>query len=290
MGELKRTTRDKDPRELVVVGNDNWLEEIQDVDDSTESLKEHIIIPRLKIVSGSSKAELKDEFGVGSFILEPSLELLAKKGEHITVIPLFQYMSYYGSCDYKDQSGTRDYEYSLDKNSEVGQKALQYVTEKYTVTVKGEQVTFDFKYQQCFNFVCLRVDSDGEILFDEPFTIPMKGGEFTYGKKFASAAVLRKVESNGKKLKLPLWAQFWDFSVETHQKDQYDWEGFRIRPNGNIDLADTELAQKCFQSYSTLKEVYDAKRLFTAGEGVQDDDHPREVQDESVTEEEASEI
>lgn len=268
-------SREETPKELSIVGNKNWLAEIQQIDDSLKTVEEHVIIPRVKVIQSMSKDWL-GEFSLGDTVLDPNKELIATKGTKFYFIPLFNYMSYSANPDIKDASKTMKFEISLDRNSEIARKAANFVIEKYTVGNKE----YELKFQTAFNIMVIPFNIESGIAYyEEPRTIICKGGEFKTGKNFASALAQRKVElPNGSRVRLPLWAQVWSAEVETHESDQFEWEGYSFRAQGTIDLEDTEMASQCQKTYQFFKNLHDESRIIIAG----GEDHEEEFADASA--------
>ena len=70
-----------------VTGHD-YLLPYADDDKSVDSLGQYRVLSRVKIVQGTSKPELKEDFGEGSVLITPGNALVAAQGSGFLFVPL----------------------------------------------------------------------------------------------------------------------------------------------------------------------------------------------------------
>ena len=58
-------------------------------DDSLDALREYTVVPRLKLIQGTSAPELKDAFGEGSVVLTPTKDHVVNNKTSFLFVPLF---------------------------------------------------------------------------------------------------------------------------------------------------------------------------------------------------------
>lgn len=278
MGKKKKSRTDS---EIQKVMPSSLIAKMAKEDTSLEGLKEHRVVPRLKIIQGSSGQELRDQFGAGSVIIRPGDQLVchfakdSSMDDQVTsfqFVPLFFFVEFAKWQDLKSAGqGANVITRTFDDTSEVAKrcrnKDLRFeLYEGHGNLPEAEQRYY--RYVEHFRFVgCIYGD---HILSDVPVVLSFERGEFGQGKNFISAASLRRVQNEGEMISVPLWMQVWEFSTIYHDPTpDKKWYGFRFSP---APLIETDHVAKMKERHEEFKSLFQKQRLTVDESGETDQD------------------
>lgn len=154
-----------------------------------EEMRKHIRPPRVKIVQALSDEKLITKFGVGSAIIVPALELIAKLGESFTFTPLYFFPEYcvWNPIQMKGMLPVIR-ERSFDLKSQVAVLARNPDKRKFPCP---ENTELFCNAAEHLNIVMLIHDDDGP-LQDVPVVLPFHHGEHGTGSTLLSMIQMRK--------------------------------------------------------------------------------------------------
>ena len=242
-------------------------------DDSLDSMQQYRILPRIKIVLGSSSADLKSQFGEGVALIRPGDAVVCGKGELDSFLfnPQFFYVEWCKWADLKDKDSPMILERSFDPDSDLAKCAAD--PERRFEVYEGQESKGDkamkYRYVQHFRFPGAIYGTEHP-LGGTSFSMSFERGEFYQGSNFISAIQLRTfVGSNGIPQRLPLWSQVWEFKVSLRERGGYNWYGFDFQPP-EVPIIQPHEKDAALAAYEALKEAHAKKRLLTE-EPDQDD-------------------
>lgn len=260
-------------------------------DDSLDRLGEYVIVPFVKVIQGMSNQELKDKFGEGFAILQPGESLISERTKggstKFCVVPLFFFTQFRKWADRNDSSNmivdtSYDPESELAKRSRDPERWNEVYEEDVDKDPKDQKV---YRYVEHLCFVCV-------IYGDHPLEgtrcmISFQKGDFRTGRGFASGISQRKseVEKDGVKtrVKVPLWAQIWEFSISQRDRNNNKWWGFdpSAPPEDVGPIISPEEFPIFEGAYKELKEAHAANMLRIDGDdsGVNEATTPADSKD-----------
>lgn len=277
LGKRKDKTMNKRTESSIkkVEGVDpNFLAEYIEQDHSLDVLREHRVVPRLKIIQSPSDAALKRTFGEGACILRPGDVLICKYEEDpvsFGIVPVFFFIEFAKWQDLKATSGPMVEERSFDPTSDLAKRARDV---KRRFEIYPGQEGIDEKEQCRYRYVehlrFISIIYGDHPLVGTPVTISFERGEFNQGKNFISAISLRRQIVNNKPISVPLWAQVWAMKTTYREPDKSrKWYGFSFESaDPSIILASEAPAFKSL--HDEMKDLFEKQRLLVQDE-VQDE-------------------
>jgi hypothetical protein len=248
----------------------NYLQKYVAEDISLDSLKEHRIVPRLKIIQAPSSNELKKAFGEGSVIVRPGDVLVCKfqeEPESFDFVPLFFFVEYVKWADMKDNSTTVILDRSHDPTSNIALKAKNPASrmEPYPGHEnKPEPEKMYHRYVEHLRFIGIIYGNHP--LVGVPVTLSFERGEYGQGKNFISAATLRRQIIDGISRPVPLWAQVWKIRSAFRSPDQSrKWYGFNFEAADPSIVQSTE-AETMLTLHKEFKDLFEQQRLMVQEE------------------------
>ncbi len=242
----------------------SYLSKYVKEDDSLDTLKEHRVVPRLKIIQATTDDELKKNFGEGSAVLRPGDALICKfekDPESFDFVPLFFFVEWAKWRDLRG-SGPMVLDRSHDPTSEVAVKAKSTETreelyEGHDKLPEAERLTY--RYVEHLRFIGI-VHGDHP-LAGTPVTLSFERGEYGQGKNFISAVTMRREIIDSTSCPIPLWAQIWRLKVIHHKPDQSrKWFGFAFEPADPAIISKDE-AEELQALHVELKTLHEQQRL-----------------------------
>ena len=237
MADEKRT--DTQGIEKVDV-NPDYLAAYVEKDESLDSLKQHRVVPRFKIIQPTTAAELQQKFGTGSAIVQPGEAMVVKYNDDpktFDFVPLFFFKEWAKWRDLKG-SGPHILDRSHDPVSELAK--LSADKENRKELYPGHEAMPE--EQRMYNMYVEHIRFIGMIYGDHPLTglpvtLSFERGEWGQGNNFLTAVSLRRQVINGESKEIPLWAQIWRLNTVYHNPEQSKkWYGFDFQaaPQGII--------------------------------------------------------
>jgi hypothetical protein len=251
------SNRNEDSKDITTVGDElpNFMLQLMESGDDGfgDDIKEYIKYPDLKIIQKTTKEDLIELHGIGSCILIPGGTLIATKGEHFDVIPIFRHTEFCLHSSIKDEQSPMILERSYDPNSELAMRARDKDKRKESYPDNDQ---WFYQWVEHLNFACLI--SNGKDLDLTPVNISFNKGEFFQGKTMLNAMYQRKLKGN----RVPMYLQrlsftpaFRDISVD--QK----WWGMDFAFAEESLILDPELGAFCDAQHNELKKAFKEKRL-----------------------------
>ena len=257
------------PKEIAKVGQGDipaWLAEAAANDASVQGMEEYRILPRLKIVQAMSDSALKKEFGEGSIVVTPGNALVCKDGETVSFVPIFFWTEFCLWSDRDDTETDMILGRSFDPTSEIAVKSRDADQRQVKYGSDGK---FIRRYVEHLNF-CGIIYGDHE-LASAPVVQSFSKGEFSKGRAFCSAIMMRKVGG----VQVPLWAQVWNFTPGFREKGSKKWWGIDFANPGHENAFITESEMPTAKAlYEELKADFDKQRLIVDRRDEADEDEP----------------
>lgn len=239
-------------------------------------LNQYVIPPRLKIVQGQSKPELKKEFPEGSVIVMPDKKMVAERiydpatkrfadgciPFHFT--PLFFFPEYFCFNPIKLSHLPAIRERSTDGKSHIAKMSKRKETREQICPddADGKEL---MRFRESLTFVVHIIDV--EHLWGIPVTMSFMGGEFRTGQKFASDISQRATD---------LFGNVFQASTGLRTMDQFNWYGYNV---GNPALGtvsqwveDVDLYKFYKEKHEMLADAYASNLLMS---DIDDEDRPR---------------
>jgi len=258
----------------------NYLAKYIVEDTSLQELKEHRIVPRLKIIQATSNNDLKRQFGEGSVIVRPGDALICKykdEPKSFQFIPTFFFVEFAKWGDLKAKSNIPIIERTYDPISIIAKKAKN--PNKRSELYEGhehlpEPEKHYYRYVEHLRFIGL-IYGDHPLV-GTPITLSFERGEYNQGKNLISAIMLRRQIIDGMSKQVPLWAQIWNLSVQFKEPDaSRKWYGFKF------EVADPSIIRE--SEAETMKNLHqEFKRLFEQQRLLVDEDNIEESVDGEV--------
>jgi hypothetical protein len=252
----------------------NFLAEYIENDHSLDTLREHRIVPRIKLIQSTTDNALKKQFGEGSAILRPGDVLVCKHEEepsNFEIVPIFFFVEFAKWQDLKSQSGPMVEERSFDPSSDLAKRARN-IKKRFEVYPGQEGLAENdqcrYRFVEHLRFISLIYGEHP--LVGTPVTLSFERGEFGQGKNFISAISLRRQVISDRSVAVPLWAQVWAFSpVYREPTKDKRWYGFKFEPSDPSIIRPDE-AEGMKTLHSEMKDLFEKQRLLV------DDEIPEE--------------
>lgn len=271
---VKRGERNTD---VVSVGEDySFLAEVQETDNSMDAFDGYQIVPRIKMVQGTSAAELKSKFEEGTAIISPGDAILSMKDESFLFCPIFFFAEYILWSDMDDTDTDAILQRTFDPTSEVAIRANSEETRMRRYGPVDKQTGLP-KYTENavehLNFSGL-IYGDHE-LSGTSATLSFSRGEWITGKNWIGAMQMRRAN----KKKIPLYCQVWAFDTNFRDKGpKKKWYGLDPRiPQTPVIAPDEVAPHKAL--HLKFQEAYEKDRLRVDHSDAEE----REVDVEEVT-------
>lgn len=229
-----------------------WLVAAAEQDDSLKAMQEHRVLPRIKVIQGLSKKELRDQFGQGAVVLNPLNTLIATPGSAFRLVPVFFFSEYVAWNDRKDTKSPAIHARTYDPASEVARRSKKRETREEPY--EGGYVR---RYVEQLTFPSLFYMPDHP-LHMVATSLVFARGEFFTGENFINAIHLRKVGTST----APLWSQVWEFRSAERERKGNQWWGidFGQPTDGEPFIQENEV--DAFSGfYKEMKKLQEAQRL-----------------------------
>ncbi len=240
-----------------------WLQEAAKDDTSKESLKEHLVLPQLRIVPmqpGERMKQYKEQFGDGALVVTPAGVGIAPHDTWTKIVPLFMFTEFRKWHDRDDTGSTAVIGRTHDPLDEIAKKARSETLREEPYgdlqrKVKSKVQPFCYQYIEHLCFVVLVYSGNGR---GTPAVLEFQRGSLWKGKEFASAALMRKVDG----IDCPLWTQVWEVQTVQISKKGYTWWAleFRNPDDGQLLITDNE-AVSFREDWLVHRDAHKAQRL-----------------------------
>jgi len=269
-GVPKKASRNETAIHKVDGIDPNYLQKYVTADTSLDNLKEHRVVPRLKIVQATSDTELKKSFGEGTVIVRPGDAMICKyqdEPKSFNFVPLFFFVEWAKWADIRVSSGPMILDRSHDPTSELAIKAKDFTkrNELYQGHDKlPENERHSYRYVEHLRFIGI-IYGDHPLV-GTPVTLSFERGEWGQGKNFISAVTLRRQVIEGTPQAIPLWAQVWTLMPKFREPDaSRKWYGFGFEPAEQSIILQDE-AEPMLAMHKEFKELFEQQRLMVQDE------------------------
>lgn len=251
----------------------NYLQKYVQEDTSLDSLKEHRVVPRLKIIQATSDTELKKTFGEGTVIVRPGDAIICKyekEPEFFHFVPLFFFVEFAKWADIRVSTGQMILERSHDPTSQLAVKAKDF-KKRNELYDNHEQLPENerhyYRYVEHLRFIGL-IYGDHPLV-GTPVTLSFERGEWGQGKNFISAVTLRRQTVDGTPVAIPLWAQVWKLMPKFREPDaSRKWYGFGFEPAEQSIVTQDE-AETMLALHKEFKDLFEQSRLTVQDEATE---------------------
>jgi hypothetical protein len=229
----------------------SFLTAYMEDDKSTDSLRQYRVLPRLKVIQGQTKSELRDLAGLGAVLLSPGNGVVTSADEAFSFVPLYQYTEFIQWRDVRDKSGDAIVERSMNPHSDIAKQCRDEDLREQEYDGGTKKDPWVFRFTEHINFVGV-IYGDHE-LAGTPCGMSFSRGEFMQGRSFCSAIMMRKYQGK----QVPLWSTVWRMSVSERHRNGYDWFGFDfINPENPYILP--EEADGMLELHLQFKELFES--------------------------------
>jgi len=257
--------------------NPDYLAKYAAEDTSLDTLKEHRVVPRFKLIQATTEDDLKKNFGEGSVIVRPGDALICKRGDDFKFVPLFFFIEW---AKWRDLKGTgpmiMDRSYDVTNYIAVRSKDTKTRKELYPgmENVIDEKAKMYYQYVEHLRFI--GVIYGDHPLVGQPVTLSFERGEWTQGKNFISAVAMRRQligdDESKTSIAVPLWAQVWQLGVVHHTPDQTrKWYGFEFE-SAEPSIIRPEEAAAMQALHEEYKDLFAKQRLSVQDEEAESSD------------------
>lgn len=269
-GKTKKASRTDTAINKVEGVDPNYLQKYIEEDKSLDNLKEHRVVPRLKIIQPTTDTDLKRNFGEGTVIVRPGDAMICKyqeEPESFDFVPLFFFVEWAKWADLRATSGPMILDRSHDPTSELAVKSKSF--EKRTEVYEGhdklpENERNYYRYVEHLRFIGI-IYGDHPLV-GTPVTLSFERGEWSQGKNFISAVTLRRQTVEGASQPIPLWAQVWTLQPKFREPDaSRKWYGFGFTPADPTIIASDE-AEAMMALHTEFKTLFEQQRLMVQDE------------------------
>ena len=264
----------------------DWMV-VDKTDSGTELMGRYVSPPRLKIVQGSSKQDLKQEFGESAVVMAPENRLVVgpitkdspinqatgkREGGKIRCVPLFFFPEFLCTNPLGVPNLGFIRERTQDPDSALARKC------------QGRKEGREFpcpedpsklcKYSESLNFiVAIWEPSD----FIEPALVTFRAGSWIEGANWCK--IIKMMDQR----KIPIYGQVFEINVGPRNKDQWDYYGFNVRsalqPNGIPELVTD---QPWFEHAKALHKDFKQNHADKVLQVAVDDDDATSAQDGNI--------
>ena len=240
-----------------------WLAKAAEKDTSRDSLKEHLVLPKLNIVPmqpGEKMKKYKDQYGDGALVITPHGIAIAPHDTWVKIVPLFSFTEFRQWHDRDDSESAAVIARTHDATSEIARKARsedrrEEVYGDPNRKVKGKIQPFMYQFVEHICFVCMIYDGEAR---GQAAVLEFQRGSLWMGKEFSTAIFSRAVEG----VECPTWAQVWEIQTTQTTRKGYTWWAIEYRnpEDGQLIITDEEAAS-FERGYENHKEANAAQRL-----------------------------
>ena len=220
-----------------------------------EMLKEHRVLPRLKLIQAMTDNALKDRVGEGSCILTPGEAMICDKKGNFYFVPVLFYDEWITMSDRKDKVSPMIRARSFDKTSEIAKKAAD--PKKRMEEYEGG---FKMRHIHCLTFPGFLYGEHQ--LAGQAATLVYSKGEFGNGRTFINAVAMRRT---------PIWSQVWELNPAFRDRGDKKWYGFDFQPADEPDIKAEEV-DFFLAAAKEMKELLDNRRLLVVHDEDEDED------------------
>lgn len=269
------------------VGTPEYLQKYLETDTSLDSMQQYRVVPRLKVVQGTSSEELQANAGIGAIVLTPGNTVVAalsddKKDRHsipFNFVPILFFTEFLKFRDLKDkEGGAMIMERTFDPGSELAKKAKdskkrkEEYGEPYKDKETGQMRRFSAANVEALNFPGF-IYSPEHPLKGQIVTLVFQRGEFTVGTNFISSITMRRI---------PLWSQVYTlFTTFRPKSAEKKWWGIDAKPAEVPTIAGEEV--EFFKTtHDELKAQWDKKMLVVDRSDADGEPQTEEGADEAV--------
>lgn len=261
--KTKKSRNDTDIKKVQGV-DPNFLSKYADADSGLDALKEHRVVPRIKLIQPTSDMKLKTDFGEGTAIVRPGDTMVCKyetDPSFFHFVPLFFFVEWAKWADLKDKSGPMILDRSFDPTSVVAKKAKNYDTmfEVY----KGQEEKADkdkWNYRNVEHLRFIGVLYGDHPLVGIPITLSFERGEWKQGKNFISAIMLQRQMIDDESTQVKLWAQVWELRPQFRDRGDKRWYGFDFAP-ADPSIIQPDEADTMLTMHKEFAELFEQQRL-----------------------------
>lgn len=251
MVTVKKTTtsglaaRSELPAEVKNVGGSLPAYLASEKDGSLDTMAQHRVLPRLKILQAMSSPDLRKEFGEGAVLVQPGNMFVGGPDQPFLFVPLFFFEEYCKWSDLNDSGSPTIMQRSFDPSSDIAAKAKN---PDLRVEDYGDpKQKFQARYVQHLNFagIVYKAEGNSDMI---PVVMSFSRGEFSTGRNFCTSCFMRKG---------PLWSQVWQVGTTERHKDKYQWMGFKIdAPTDSPPFIKEEEVSLFRSMYQELEELH----------------------------------
>ena len=229
--------------ELATLQVPDWMVTKKE-DSGIELMGRYVSPPRLKIVQGQSKQDLKQEFGESAIIMAPENRLVVgpitkdspinpasgkREGGKIRCVPLFFFPEFLLTNPLGVPGLSFIRERTQDPESKIARLCVGRKEGREFPC--PEDPSKMCKYSESLNFI-VAIWEPGD--FPEPALITFRAGSWIEGANWCK--ILKMMNQK----QLPMYSQVFEINVGPRNKDQFDYYAFNVRsalqPNGLPEL------------------------------------------------------
>ena len=239
-----------------------WLVDAAKEDTSKDALKEHLVLPQLRMVPtspGERMRQYKDQYGEGALVVTPAGIAVAPHDTWVKVVPLFMFTEFRKWHDRDDAGTNAVLERTTDPTSDLAKRARNEETREEAYgdlnrMVKGKVKPFMYQYVEHLCFVVLIYDG---VARGAAASLEFQRGSLWTGKEFSTAALMRKVDG----VDCPLWTQVWELQSSEKSGKGFTWWalGYRNPEDGQLLITDEEAAG-FREDWVTHREAHKSQR------------------------------
>lgn len=259
-------------RDMVKVdGVPNYLVKYSEDDTSMDTMEEYRIVPRLKIIQGTTSAELKEMFQEGSVIVTPGNIFVAEKKKDFLFVPVFFYTEFCHWSDILDSESPVIVARDFDPSSELARKARNPEMRKEgygEIDRKTQLSKYEYTFAEHLNFVGIVYDGSAK---GTEAVLSFNRGTFGKGRIFISQIRMRKT---------PLWSQVWCLTTyfDDRKQGQAYWSWKTDNPKEGIQPIIAEDEVEIFkEAHESIKEAHSKRILITDHTSEKDVEEPIEI-------------
>lgn len=219
-------------------------------DDVNKLLTQFVRPPRIKVVQGTAKPPLSDNFRAGDVVLMPAMVGLAEAKTEITVVPIFFFPEWYVMNPLEADMMIRDR--TTDPASEIAVKSRDPKKRKepwpeQTVVDEDHPQRY-ITYVESLNFICEIVGHPN--LTGQQVAFSFARAEHKTGTNWASSLKMKN---------LPLFASPWAMKTSQRTNPKGSWWGFDISPTN--EFVDEETFTRLRAAHDALFGAYEEGRI-----------------------------
>lgn len=254
------------------VGDVSYLTKFVANDTSMQGMEQYVLIPFVKIIQAMTGTELKQLFGEGAAILRPGDALIEKCEAPFQFVPIFFCDEFAKWADRKDKESPMIVERSFRPDSVIAKKAARADTrfEPYPGQEgKADKDQWKYRYVAHLRFF-------GVIFGDHPLAgtkcvISFDRGEFTQGRNFITAIQMRRVDIDGEKVRVPLFAQVWQLYTKLRDRGEKKWIGFNFEVPEEGGIVPEDMVGEFAEEHEMLKRAHQDNILRVDGEDLEEE-------------------